>query len=72
MANVTHFTAAGSRFTHAGRIENAMTDFLSVMQALKAVNDSGEDYACARAFLIEKLEETYQRLDEAHREGSAH
>jgi hypothetical protein len=66
MANDTHFPAGRAGLSRHARTEAAMTDFLAITQALKAVTTG--DNACARDYLCEKLEGVYHDLEEINRE----
>jgi len=72
MLNTATQAAAASRFSRTGQIENALTDFLAIVQGMKAISGSGRDYSCAMDFLIEKLEETYRALEDLHGQEEVH
>ena len=70
MTNVSTHPASG-RPQAISSIDDAMTDFCAILQALKATA-YGEESGCARDFLCEKLEEVYQRLEAFHRQKQVH
>lgn len=72
MANVTHFPSAGQRPQPNAAMEHeeAMLDLYCITALLKLVahDENGQHLGCVRDYLNEKLEETYQKLDETRRE----
>lgn len=72
MKTATHIATPAPRFSHGAEIENTMTDFLSIVQGLKATSYDSQRYSCAIDFLIEKLEEVYRTLEDLHGQGEVH
>jgi hypothetical protein len=74
MANVTPFQPAGQRPQPSAAMEHeeAMLDLFCIIALLKPIthNENDEHRGCVCDYLAEKLEETYQKLDETRREMS--
>ena len=75
MANVTAFPSAGQRPQPSAAMEHeeAMLDLFCIIALLKPIthDENGQQHqGCVRDYLAEKLEETYQKLDETRREMS--
>ncbi len=70
MKTAAHIATPAPRFSHGAQVEHEMTNLLAITQGLEAT--SSGDFAAARDFLIEKLEETRQRLEELPRAGQVH
>ena len=63
--------AAARRAAPADSLDEAMTDFLSILQALDATV-AGENMMNARNYLCERLREVYDRLEDLHHAGQVH